>query len=83
MPMALSTASTATSSQLCVIHLNLAGPPDGTRILETWILVLGNDLRRTTSEVTRIRREFEEGIDLVVFRDQWFKALLDSLHLGL
>lgn len=79
--MALSTVNAATSPQLSVMHLNFIGPPGGVRVLGLSIESLGNDLQRTTDEVTRIRHEFDEAIAIVVFRDQWFKVLLDSLHL--
>ena len=79
--MALSTVNPITSPHLSVLDLNLVGPHPGTRVLETSIEGLGNDLRRTTDEVNRIRREFDEGINVVVFRDQWFKEFSESLDL--
>lgn len=82
-PAALSTIKSVTSPNLSAIKLNLVGPPDSTLITDPSIQALGSDLRRTTNEVARIRHEFEDAIDLVVLRDQWFKKFLDSLDLRL
>ena len=54
-PIALSTVDSVTSPRLSVIRLSLTCSKDSTRIS---IEGLGNELRRTTDEVFRIKHEF-------------------------
>lgn len=82
-PVALSTTNPITSPHLSIIRLNLSGPPTIVRITNIWIGGLGNELRRTTDEVTRIKNKFDEGIEFVLSEDQWFRVFLDSFDLRL
>ena len=82
-PAALSTLERVTSPFLSILQLGFTGPPADVPILETSIRELNNDLMRTAEEVTRIRCAYDEGIYVIVLRDQWFKEVLDTLKIKL
>ena len=77
-PTALSTLKSATSPRLSAIELNffcLLNTPRS-MVEEN----AGNDLLRIADEVTRIEREFEGVVNVVVLRDTGFEATLDALN---
>ena len=75
-PTAFTTLGPATSPRLSAIRLLLFC----LRPAKTLIKDAGADLQRVADEVARIKREFGEGVDFVVFRDPGFKVVLDTLN---
>ena len=75
-PTALATLGPATSPHLSVILLQFS------RIwsTKTLIKVVGDDLQRVADEVTRIKSEFGEAVNIVVYRDSPFMVVLDTLN---
>lgn len=78
-PAALSTLRPATSPRLSAVQLTFTHSPQINRFVEAAIETMGNDLRRTANEVTRIQRKFGGGVNLTVVRDTGFKAVFDKL----
>ena len=75
-PLALSTLKPATSPRLSDLKLNFTHAAANRTVIKN----AGNDLRRIADEVTRIEREFEGVVNVVVLRDPWFEAALDTLN---
>ena len=78
-PASLSTLRPATSPRLSAVQLTFTHSPQINRFVEAAIETMGNDLRRTANEVTRIQRKFGGGVNLTVVRDTGFKAVFDKL----
>ena len=77
-PMALSTLKPSTSPHLSYVHLRLTGPTchiphlvSRTSGLEN----LDNDLRQVADELSRIEREYEGAVELIVLRSSEFELL--------
>ena len=76
-PMALSTLRPATSPRLSVIRLDFCSSTS--RMVETVIANMGNDLRRIADEFARIDHEFGGAVNFTVVADSRFQAVLNTL----
>ena len=76
-PTALSTLRPATSPRLSAVKLEFrsstTNPP-----VESSVEAVGRGLRRVANEVSRIEREFQEIVNVTVFRDEVFQMALWS-----
>jgi len=79
-PTALSTLGPATSPRLSAILLRFASSYSTNRSIGTLLNDAGSDLRRVAGEFARIKREFKGAVNLTVFLDPAFKAVLDTLR---
>ena len=78
--MALSTLRPATSPCLSAIRLDFACSPIIHQPVNILIRDTSNDLRWVANEVTRIEREFEGTVKLILRRDPQFEAVLSLLE---
>ena len=80
LPTALSTLKPATSPHLSTIRLDFTCSSNFHRSAETLIEDMGDHLRRTAEEVSRIEREFKRAVNLTVLRDPKFEAAFGILN---
>ena len=76
-PKSLSTLRPATSPRLSAIQINFT-PASIRQCVEIAVKDAGNDLRWVAEEVARIKRE-SRGVNVIVFRDQVFEAVMRTL----
>ena len=79
-PTALSTLRPTTSPHISTIRLNFTSFSSANRSIEILLNGVGSGLRRVADELSRIEREFEGAVNLIVVRNPGFGAVFDALN---